>query len=147
MKSLNNYDVKFTDFTIAVKASNCNEAIILAQSEAIKKGWNYTVMNIECVSADSQNKCDREDKSEFNFNSLEDSRHSNCENLQSYIYNRLKEYNVSCSGSFYYRVYAAVRLLIAVISHNTIKGSTLSNSQLIKAKSMVDGILPSREAK
>ena len=41
---LTNFTLKFKGGEITVLAFNYNEAKILAQAEAIKRGWDYTII-------------------------------------------------------------------------------------------------------
>lgn len=42
---LTTYTFKFLGGEISVRAFNKKEAEILAKAEAIKKGWDYTILN------------------------------------------------------------------------------------------------------
>mgnify|MGYP005607065759 CR=1 FL=1 len=42
---LTKYTFRFLGGEISVRAFNKNEAEILAKAEAIKKGWDYTILN------------------------------------------------------------------------------------------------------
>ena len=59
------YKIYFKGGTITVSALNYKEAKILAQAEAIKKGWDYTIVNEVDI-----NNLPKEFKFESNINTL-----------------------------------------------------------------------------
>lgn len=69
-------------------------------------------------------------------------KHNNNSLLRDYIYNRVDMYDRYLSGSNMYQTYAAIRNIITLRSNRRIKGSTITDEQLIEAKRLVDEILP-----